>query len=61
MSPEFWLYLQSLYDIRLAKQKSAKAMRAYHRPHDIHQRLLVDHMAKSQWLLARAQRLQAVA
>jgi hypothetical protein len=36
-------------------------MRAYHRPHDIHQRLLVDQMARSQWLLARAQRLQAVA
>ena len=36
-------------------------MRAYHRPRDIHQRLLVDHMAKTQWLLARAQRLQAVA
>jgi hypothetical protein len=36
-------------------------MRAYHRPRDIHQRLLVDQMAKSQWLLARAQRLQAVA
>jgi hypothetical protein len=36
-------------------------MRAYHRPRDIHQRLLVDQMAKSQWLLARAQRLQTVA
>jgi hypothetical protein len=36
-------------------------MRAYHRPRDIHQRLLVDQMAKLQWLLARAQRLQAVA
>jgi hypothetical protein len=36
-------------------------MRTYHRPRDIHQRLLVDQMAKSQWLLARAQRLQAVA
>jgi hypothetical protein len=35
--------------------------RACHRPRDIHQRLLVDQMAKSQWLLARAQRLQAVA
>jgi hypothetical protein len=36
-------------------------LRAYHRPRDIHQRLLVDQLAKSQWLLARAQRLQAVA
>ena len=36
-------------------------LRACHRPRDIHQRLLVDQMAKSQWLLARAQRLQAVA
>ena len=36
-------------------------MRACYRPRDIHQRLLVDQMAKSQWLLARAQRLQAVA
>ena len=36
-------------------------LRAYHRPRDIHQRLLVDQIAKSQWLLARAQRLQAVA
>jgi hypothetical protein len=36
-------------------------MRAHHRPCDIHQRLLVDQMAKSQWLLARAQRLQTVA
>ncbi len=36
-------------------------LRAYHRPGDIHQRLLVDQLAKSQWLLARAQRLQAVA
>ena len=36
-------------------------LRAHHRPRDIHQRLLVDQMAKSQWLLARAQRLQAVA
>jgi hypothetical protein len=35
-------------------------MRAYYRPRDIHQRLLVDQMAKSQWLLARAQRLQTV-
>ncbi len=31
-------------------------LRAYHRPGDIHQRLLVDQLAKSQWLLARAQR-----
>jgi hypothetical protein len=36
-------------------------LRVYHRPRDIHQRLLVDQLAKSQWLLARAQRLQAVA
>ncbi len=36
-------------------------LRAYHGPRDIHQRLLVDQLAKSQWLLARAQRLQAVA
>ena len=36
-------------------------LRAYHRPANIHQRLLVDQMAKSQWLLARAQRLQTVA
>jgi hypothetical protein len=36
-------------------------MRACHRPRDIQQRLLVDQMAKSQWLLARAQRLQTVA
>src|SRR5689334_13036141 len=36
-------------------------MRGYHRPRDIQQRFLVDQMAKSQWLLARAQRLQAVA
>jgi hypothetical protein len=36
-------------------------LRACHRPRDIHQRLLVDQLAKSQWLLARAQRLQAVA
>ena len=36
-------------------------LRACHHPRDIHQRLLVDQMAKSQWLLARAQRLQAIA
>jgi len=36
-------------------------MRACYRPRDIHQKLLVDQMAKSQWLLARAQRLQTVA
>jgi hypothetical protein len=36
-------------------------LRAYHRPADVHQRLLIDQLAKSQWLLARAQRLQAVA
>jgi len=36
-------------------------LRVYHRPRDIHQRLLVDQLAKSQWLLARAQRLQVVA
>ena len=36
-------------------------MRVCYRPRDIHQKLLVDQMAKSQWLLARAQRLQTVA
>ena len=36
-------------------------MRACYRPRDIHQRLLVNQMAKSQWLLARAQRLQTAA
>jgi hypothetical protein len=36
-------------------------LRAYYRPRDIVQNLLVDQMAKAQWLLARAQRLQTVA
>ena len=36
-------------------------MRTCYHPRDIHPRLLVDQMAKSQWLLARAQRLQTVA
>jgi addiction module HigA family antidote len=27
-SPEFWLNLQSLYDLRLAQQKAGKAIRA---------------------------------
>jgi len=38
-----------------------RELHACHRPRDVHQRLLVDQMAKSQWLLARAQRLQAIA
>jgi hypothetical protein len=36
-------------------------LRAYYRPQNVIQGLLVDQMAKSQWLLARAQRLQTVA
>ena len=38
-----------------------EAFCAFHRPCDIHQEFLVRQMAQSQWLLARARRLQAVA
>ena len=38
-----------------------QALRDEHRPGGLHQAMLVDKMAKSQWQLARAERLETVA